>query len=99
MNYGKPKNQHAWVVLLFLENPEGFSMSVPCSDMFYKFQSRLGELDKANADLKIVRLPMTKKNRFGHTMNYTHYKCLNERSYLLELYNSLNENGFINIKK
>ena len=102
MQHNKPKNQFALAILLLIEYKNtGVTMKECCKDLFYKFQSRLGEIEKSlsssgkprSLKLKIRRLPMTKKNRFGHTMTYTNYKSLASLSYLNNLYKYLNANG------
>ena len=90
----KPKNNWALVVWYLIMLPEGFSMKTPVADHFYKFQSRLGEVEKGRKDkMKVRRLPMTAKNRHGHTMTFTHYKSLANVNYLGNLYNKLNSLG------
>lgn len=100
MTLSKPKNQYALVVWYLIKfHGRGFSMVEPVKDFFYKYQSRLGEVEKGRKDkMKVMRLPMIAKNRFGHTMTYKHYKSLASKEYLIILYNSLNKNG-INSKR
>lgn len=91
----KPQNQWALALRLLIENrTSGMSMKEAMADHFHKFQSRLLELEKGRKDkLKIRRLPMTKKNRFGHNMTYTNYKSLAPLNYLVNLYNKVNKQG------
>lgn len=98
----QPKNQFALAILLLIEHKEtGVTMKECCKYLFYKFQSRLGEIERSlsssgkprSLKLKIRRLPMTKKNRFGHTMTYTNYKALCSVAYLRNLLVYLNKNG------
>lgn len=89
-----PRNQWALSVRYLIEHPHGFTMSQPVKDFFYKWQSRILEVEKGRKDkMKIRRLPMTDKNRFGHTMTVTNYKSLASKSYLVNLYNKLNKLG------
>lgn len=91
----QPKNQWALVIYLLLENySAGLTMKTACRDLFYKFQSRLGEVEKERKHkLKIIRLPMKKKNRFGHNMSYLNYKSVASKFYLRNLLNKLNRQG------
>lgn len=93
----KPKNQWAFVIYILMENKStGVTMVTAMKDFFHKFQTRLLEIEKSNSrkrKLKIRRLPVTKKNRFGHTMTYVNYKSLAPISYLRNLYLKLNRQG------
>lgn len=95
MQEEKPKNQWALVVYLLLENKlTGLTMKTACADIFYKFQTRLGEVEKGRKDkLKVRRLRMKKKNRFGHNMTYINYKSLAPKPYLRNLIAKLNRQG------
>lgn len=97
-----PRNQYALAVRLLMDYKEtGVTMKEACKDLFYKFQTRLGELERSIGNdgtprarkLKIRRLPMTSKNRFGHSMTYTNYKSLAPDKYLNNLFNKLNKEG------
>lgn len=94
-NLSKPKNQWAQAVRLLIENKSsGVTMVDACKDYFYKFQSRLGEVEEGRKEkMKVRRLPITKKNRFGHTHTFTNYKSLATMKYLVNLYQKLNNNG------
>lgn len=89
---GKPRNQHAQVVHLLIENKnKGVTMADACKDFFYKFGTRLGEIEKEHPKLQIRRLRMTTKNRFGHACTYVNYKSVAPYQYLIHLYNKLNK--------
>ena len=97
-----PKNQWALAVQLLIENGnKGVTMKDACKVLFFKMQSRLGELERSldstgkprKYALKIRRLPITQKNRFGHSMTYYNYKSLAPKSYLQNLLKKLNKNG------
>lgn len=90
-----PQNQWSLCVWYLINyKTKGFTMKDACRDLFYKINSRLGEVERGRSEeLKILRTPMTSTNRFGHTMNYTLYKSLASREYLLSLMNELNEKG------
>lgn len=95
MTLNKPKNQWAQCLYLLIENGNrGVTMVTAMKDYFHKFGTRLGELEEGRKHkLKIQRLPMTKKNRFGHTCTYTNYKSLAPKKYLINLYNKVNKMG------
>lgn len=99
----KPKNQYSLCILLLIEySSTGVTMIDAMKGyLFHKFQSRLGEIERSHDSegnprsltLKIRRLPITQKNRFGHTMTFTNYKSLAAKSYLMHLYNKLNKSS------
>lgn len=97
-----PKNEYAMTIWLLIKYKEtGFSMKEACQILFYKVQSRLGEIEKSfdsdgkprSGKLKIRRLRMNKKNRFGNSMSYMTYKSLASVGYLKNLLSYLNKNG------
>lgn len=97
-----PKTQHALVVRMLIDYQDrGFSMKEACQLLFFKLQTRLGELERSLDEkgnprkdkLMIRRLPMVGKNRFGHSMSYYSYKSLAPRSYLVNLLSKLNRDG------
>lgn len=89
-----PKNQYAQAVRLLIEkNSEGVTMADACKDYFYKFQSRLGEVEKLHPKIQVRRLNMTTTNRFGHTCTYKNYKSVAPYQYLIHLFNLLNREG------
>lgn len=92
----KPKNQYALVVyLLLIHYTSGVTMVDAMKYFFHKFQSRLLELEDERGDkLKITRLPVTKKNRFGHHHTFTRYKSNASKVYLARLIKKLNKLGF-----
>lgn len=90
----KPKNQYSLVVRLLMEHKStGLTMADACKDFFYKFQSRLGEVEKAHPKLQVRRLRMNTKNRFGHQCSYINYKSVAPYQYLIHLFNLLNRSG------
>lgn len=95
MTLNPPKNQWAFALRLLIDyRNTGMSMKEAMQDHFHKFQSRLLELEKGRKDkLKVRRLPMTKKNRFGHSCTFTNYKTLAPFPYLVNLYNKVNKDG------
>ena len=98
----KPKNCYALALRLLIENKiVGVTMKDAMRDHFHKFQSRLLEVEKSlskdgnprSLKLKIIRLPETRKNRFGHSMTYTRYRATCSINYLINLYNKINKQG------
>jgi hypothetical protein len=96
MKIESPKNQHALVVWLLLSHyTAGVTMVDAMNFYFHKFQTRLLELEVERAGkLKITRLPITKKNRFGHSCSFLRYKSNANKIYLRNLLKKLNRNGF-----
>lgn len=90
----KPKNQFAQALLLLIEKGNmGATMLDACQDRFHKFQTRLLEVEREHPKLKIRRLKMTTKNRYGHPCTYTNYKAISPYPYLKNLYEKLNRKG------
>lgn len=99
----KPKNTHALVILLLIENhKKGLSMKEAMQIFFHKFGTRLLEIEKSTSTttetprslkLKINRLPMTTIGRCGTEITYTQYKSLAPLSYLYNLYIHINDKG------
>lgn len=90
----RPKNQYAQAVRLIIEcGSTGVTMVDAMKDYFHKFQSRLGEVEKAHPKLAIRRLRMTTKNRFGHSCTYMNYKSVAPKQYQIHLFNLLNRQG------
>jgi len=90
-----PKNQWSLAIRYLIDfGAKGVTMKDVCKEYFYKFQTRLLEVEKGRKDkLKIRRLPMKGKNRFGHEMSFLNYKSLAPRPYLINLYNKINKLG------
>lgn len=94
MKLQSPRNQYALVLRLLIENgSKGVTMVDAMKDFFHKFGTRLSEVEKSHPKLKVRRLPMTTKNRFGHSCTYTNYKSLAPYPYLRNLYSKLNKVG------
>lgn len=102
MKLQSPQNQYALAIRLLIDHKQtGVTMKHCCNVLFYKFQTRLGEIERSigtdgkprRLSLKIRRLPVTKRNRFGNSMTYTEYKSLAPISYLKNLYSKLNKEG------
>ena len=98
----KPENQWALVLQLLIDGKnKGVTMKDACKVLFFKMQTRLGELERSigkdgkprKYSLKIRRSPITQVNRFGHTMTYTNYKSLASETYLTRLMKKINKYG------
>lgn len=91
----KPINDHALVVYYLIINyHKGITMADMCREYFYKFQSRLGEVEKGREKkMKIIRLPMVGKKRTGAECRFLNYKSVAPLKYLVNLYNYLNKPG------
>lgn len=88
------KNQYALAVYLLWENYyAGVTMADACKDFFHKFTNRLRDVEKLHPKMKISRLPITKKNRFGHACNFIRFKSNAPRPYLVNLIKLLNKSG------
>ena len=76
-------------------------MKEACDNLFFKMQSRLGELERSIGrsghprynTLKIRRLKMEYKNMQGKSKHYLNYKSLAPMPYLKNLLEYLNKNG------
>lgn len=98
----KPTNDYCIVVKLLIRHKEkGLSMKEAGNVMFFKFQTRLGELERSKGKdgeqrkkkLKIRRLPMNHTKPWGEKTKYTNYKSLASLSYLYNLYEVLCKKG------
>jgi hypothetical protein len=108
MKIESPQNQYSLVIWLLIKNKaKGVTMKDCCDVIFHKFQSRLGEIEKSlnhkgtprKSQLKILRLWMTKNNRFGHKMSFLNYKSLAATPYLANLLKYLNKYGLTQPQK
>ncbi len=65
----------------------------PC---FYKFQARLGEIEKTHPKLEMERVKKTYQSKMdGKIKHYIKYMVKSPRPYILNLYNLINEKGLI----
>jgi len=87
----KPKNQHQ-LTLYYLYNWDSFSLKDVINDsMFFKFQTRLSELEKKHGTLA-TRTKKTFKNRFNRSSDYNEYKAINKNQ-ILNIYNGIKRNN------
>jgi len=83
-----PKNQHQQVIWYLLNWQHWFSLKDVINDsMFYKFQSRLGEIEREHGTITNKK-SKSFTNRFGRTSSYNVYTAI-DRQKLKELYNKL----------
>lgn len=83
----KPKNQHE-LVLYYLYNRSRFSLMELINDsMFFKFQTRLSELEREHGRLA-KREKVKFVNRFGHKSTYYVYSAIDKQK-ILSIYNKI----------
>lgn len=85
----KPKTQHQQVIY-YLVNWEGFTLSTIIKDsLFYKFQTRLSELEKEYGKLA-TRKQLKFTNKFGNKGKHYWYKAI-DKNKCIEIFNKLNK--------
>ncbi len=97
----KPKNQWAKALYILYDSwYAGVSMAnilTQYDHTFYKFQSRLGELEKAHAKLKVSRVSIPYVSKIdSKSKHYTQYTLISPKPYIVNLYNLINEKGLVN---
>ena len=97
-NLDKPKN--GWAKALFILYDSfmgGTNMAKVLTrydPTFYKFQTRLLEIEKAHPKLNISKVPIPFKSKLsGESGYFFQYTALCPRPYLLNLYNLINKKG------
>ena len=96
----KPKNDWAKCLYILYDSfLSGVSMAKvltryePC---FYKFNTRLLEIEDAHPKLKISKTTVPYKSKIdGKGRHYTHYTILSPQPYLRNLYKKINEKGLV----
>lgn len=94
----KPKNSWAKALYILYDSwYGGVSMAkilTQYDHTFYKFQTRLGEVEEVHPKLQVSRtvIPYISKidNKHKH---YTQYTVISPRPYVINLYNILNKQG------
>lgn len=92
-----PKND--WcrcLLILHMNYMAGVSMAKVLNILphFYKFQTRLLEIEKLHPKLKISRTQVAfKNNKLNKSGYFTVYTLLSPPSYVVNLYNLLNRDG------
>lgn len=84
--------------ILYLNHLAGVSMAKVLTHhepSFYKFNTRLGEVEKAHPKLKVARTRIKYTSKMdGKRKSYIQYTPLSPLPYLLNLTKKLNEEGF-----
>lgn len=103
-NLARPRND--WAKALYILNLNylaGVSMAKvlthhePC---FYKFQTRLGDVERLHPKLQISRTTIPYKSKIdGKSKSYTQYTLLSPKYYFVNLYNLINEKGLVGYGK
>lgn len=96
----KPKN--SWSKALFIlydSYLSGVSMAkilTQYDPTFYKFQTRLLEIEDAHPKLKVIRTDVPFKSKINDEPGYyTQYTLLSPDYYVRNLYNLINEKGLV----
>jgi hypothetical protein len=85
-----PKNQHQQV-LHYLIHWKEFSMKDVINDsLFYKFQTRLGEIENDISCFIAERTRKSFTNKFGNNGSHNTYTACIPEEKLIELYNKYN---------
>ena len=100
MKLERPKNDWAKALyILHLNYMAGVSMAKvlthhePC---FYKFQTRLGDVERIHPKLSVSRTTIPYKSKMdGKQKHYTQYTLLSPPYYFNNLYNLINEKGLV----
>ncbi len=83
----KPTNSHQQVIYYLHEIEEAFSLkTVINSSMFFKFQSRLGEIEQKHGTIA-TRKRILFTNRFGNNGSYNVYYRSVSKQRLEQLFN------------
>jgi len=92
-----PKNDWSrCLLILHMNYMAGVSMAKVLNTLphFYKFQTRLLEIEKAHPKLKVSRTQVPFKNaRLNKSGYFTTYTLLSPPAYVINLYNLLNKEG------
>lgn len=96
----KTNNQWALAVRLLIEYySKGVTMRDAINEHFYKFQSRLCEVERGRENkMKIKREKILFKNRFNHSGWILNYRSTANIGYLINLHNKLCKFGAKSIK-
>ena len=93
----KPTNDWARVLFILHSNyMGGVSMAKVLNILphFYKFQTRLLEIERENPKLKVSRVKIPFKNvKLNKSGWFTQYTLLSPPRYVIDLYNKINEQG------
>lgn len=94
----KPVNDYARVMFILIDSYiSGVSMAkvlTKYDPTFYKFNTRLGDIEKAHPKLKMSRAAIPfKNNKMNKSGYYFQYTPLSSMPYMKNLYNLLNREG------
>lgn len=94
----KPNNDYARVMHILIDSYiAGVSMAKVLNNYapnFYKFQTRLSDIQKAHPKLKISKTAISfKNNKLNKNGYYFQYTPLSPMPYMKNLYNLLNREG------
>lgn len=94
----KPNNDYARVMHILIDSYiAGVSMAKVLNNYapnFYKFQTRLSDIQKAHPKLRISKTSIAFKNdKLNKKGYYFEYKSLSPMPYMKNLYNLLNREG------
>lgn len=94
----KPKNDWAKAIYILYDAwYGGVSMAkilTQYDSTFYKFQTRLGEVEKAHPKLQISRVEVPYESKIdGKKKHYIQYTPISPRPYVINLYNIVNKQG------
>lgn len=93
----KPNNDWARALLILHMNyMGGVSMAKVLNTLphFYKFQTRLAEIEREHPKLKVSRTQIAfKNNKLNKSGYFTQYVLLSPPAYVTNLYNLLNREG------
>ena len=93
----KPNNDWCRTLLILHMNyMGGVSMAKVLNTLphFYKFQTRLLEIEKLHPKLKVSRTQIPfKNNKLNKSGYFTQYTLLSTPNYVVNLYNLINKNG------
>lgn len=100
----RPKNDNAKAIYILIQNHiAGVSMAKVLThydQTFYKFQTRLLEVEKIHPKLKVAHTQIPYESKLdGKKKHYTQYTPLSPYPYLVNLYNKINTEGLKPNKK
>lgn len=95
----KPKNDYAKALYILMDNyMGGVSMAKVLNSYdytFYKFQTRLAEVEREHPKLKISRTMIPYVSRLdSKKKKFMQYTIISPKPYVSNLYNKLNNEGF-----
>lgn len=94
-----PKNDWAKALYYIIADLEGGTNMLTVlkrSPFFWKFQTRVSNISKLHSDfnMQLIRTATPFKDKAtGKDGYYTHYTFKGEKSYLIDLYNEINNKG------